>query len=169
MASSINSLFSNYRRIFFSLLKRSWKAAPLLFILMTRSRPPNLPPLAYPKERFYRQPSLHFIFPTRRTPQHTTSVICRWHRHSCSVLANWHHSSPAHPCNVHIASLFYQMETSSQYSQNRGHFLHSTPPCSPSTSPLPTHCNPVELTSPTSRSPTRPQTPIHQTFNPRNT
>jgi len=33
------------------------------------------------------------------------------------------------------------METSSQYSQNRGHFIHSTPSCSPSTSPLPTHSN----------------------------
>ena len=38
----------------------------------------------------------------------------------------------------------------------------------PSTSPPPTRCNPVELTSPISRSPTRPKTSVYEAFNPCN-
>ena len=38
------------------------------FISMKRPRPPKLPPPAYPKERFYSQPTLHSISPTYRTP-----------------------------------------------------------------------------------------------------
>jgi len=46
-----------------------------------------------------------------------------------------------------------------------GHFVHSTPSCSPNTSPLPADSNPVELTNPLSSSPTRPQTPVYEAFN----
>jgi hypothetical protein len=146
----------------------SWKAAPLLFILMTRPRPPKLPLLAYPKERFYRQPSLLFISPTCRTPPNTPLAL---YADDTAILAqSWRTDTIVHRLTHAMSVLLrYFTRWKLQYSQNRGHSLYSTPSCSPSISPLPTHCNPVGLTSPISRSPTRPQIPIHETFNLRNT
>ena len=95
------------------------------------------------------------------------SLLEQWY---CLItLANWHHTPPAHTYNVLIASLFYQMETSSQHPQNRSHFIHPTPTFPSSTSSFPTHSNSVEYTSPISRPSPWFQTSVYETPNLRHT
>jgi len=170
MAFSINSLFSTnnvspfhlQRLLGETLLYRASEQGDLV--------PQNYPLWSTPRSGFIDNPlcTIHFQH-AAPPPQHTVSIIRWWHRHSRPILANRHYIPPAHSHKVHIAPLFYPMETTSQYSQNGSHSTHSTSSCYPNTSPLPTHCYPVELPGLISRSTTRPKTPVHETFNIRTT
>jgi len=100
------------------------------------------------------------------TPANTQLAL--YADHTAILTQSWRTDTIVHRL-THATSVllryFTRWKTSSKYSQNRGHFIHSTPSCSPNTAPLPAHGNRVEYTSPIYWSPTRPQTPVYETFN----
>jgi hypothetical protein len=86
---------------------------------MIRPRPPELPPLAYPKERFYRQPLLHFIFPTCRTPPNTQLAL---YANDTAILAqSWRTDTIVHQI-IHATSVLLHYFTRWKFQVN----IHKT-------------------------------------------